>query len=86
MDTARARWPQLRVALFDRPVGPHVMPMLEIDIPVQSNLIGEVLPWIMVNHGQHSVLLHPHTGNSYRDHTEYPAWIGQKVPLNLARL
>jgi DOPA 4,5-dioxygenase len=29
------------------------------------------------------VLIHPNTGDVYKDHTELPAWLGKPWPLDL---
>jgi len=48
------------------------------DVPSQFAM---VVSWLMLNHGPHSVLVHPNTGNELRDHTEHALWLGEKVQL-----
>jgi aromatic ring-cleaving dioxygenase len=45
-----------------------------------------VVPWLMLNHAGLDVLIHPQTGNAYDDHTAKALWLGNKLPLNEARL
>lgn len=70
--------------LSDGTRGPHVMPMFGIHFKPQD--LPEVLGFLMKNHGPHSVLLHPETGNELLDHTHHAFWLGEKMPLNLAVL
>lgn len=86
MNNAIGRWGELRIKMFDKPVGPHPMPMFEIDIPQNYPKFSDIVSWIMVNHGNLSALLHPHTGQSLLDHTRHPLWLGQPVPLDITKL
>eukprot|EP00178_Gracilaria_changii_P007986 TRINITY_DN24723_c0_g1_i1.p1 TRINITY_DN24723_c0_g1~~TRINITY_DN24723_c0_g1_i1.p1 ORF type:complete len:135 (+),score=7.25 TRINITY_DN24723_c0_g1_i1:311-715(+) len=80
-DAFRKAFPKLRVyEPVRRPVGPHPIGMWEAHI-VREDL-PDVLPWLMVNHGHHSVLIHPHTGNHLKDHTDHAVWLGTRQPLN----
>jgi aromatic ring-cleaving dioxygenase len=40
----------------------------------------------MLNREGLSILLHPETGDAYRDHTDHAAWLGAMVPLRLETL
>ena len=86
MNAALGRWGELRIKMFDYPIGPHPIPMFEIDIPQNYPKFSDIVSWIMVNHGNLSALLHPHTDNELYDHTKYPLWLGQPVPLDLSKL
>ncbi|MEK6772687.1 MAG: DOPA 4,5-dioxygenase family protein [Bdellovibrionota bacterium] len=70
--------------LIDRPVGPHPEPMFEINF--LPEYFGEVVTILMQNHGDHSVLIHPETGNDMRDHTTYALWLGKQLSLDLSKL
>jgi DOPA 4,5-dioxygenase len=37
----------------------------------------------MLNRDGLTILLHPETGNDYRDHTAHAAWFGAVLPLRL---
>jgi len=60
--------------------------MWEADFTNSQNVdkdFGEVVRWLMLNRNGHSILIHPHTGNSLKDHTDYALWLGDKLPLKL---
>ncbi|KAK7686248.1 hypothetical protein QCA50_010468 [Cerrena zonata] len=78
----RREFPELRIYRFwDKPVGPHPVAMFEVNTftPHQT---GVLFSWLVVNRGPCSVLVHPNTGDPYRDHTELVTWIGKSWPLN----
>jgi aromatic ring-cleaving dioxygenase len=62
-------------------VGPHPQSMYQIAF--HSRLLTSFLPWLMLNRDGLTVLLHPETGNDYRDHTAHAAWLGAMLPLRL---
>ncbi|KAL8796808.1 MAG: hypothetical protein Q9195_000891 [Heterodermia aff. obscurata] len=64
------------------PVGPHPTPMFEINVLTPAQF-GAFFPWIVVNHGPLSVLVHPQTGDGMKEHTELATWLGKKLELNL---
>ena len=70
--------------LIDRPIGPHPVPMFEIDFTPEQ--FSEVVNFLMLNHGSHPVLIHPQTGNDLIDHTTHALWLGEQQKLNLSRL
>ncbi len=65
----------------DELVGPHLRSMYQVAFP--SAMLASFLPWLMLNRDGLAVLIHPETGNAYRDHTEHAAWLGEKLPLKL---
>lgn len=44
---------------------------------------GAFIPWLVINRGPLSALVHPNTDEEERDHTQRATWMGQPVPLNL---
>lgn len=44
---------------------------------------GAFIPWLVINRGPLSALIHPNTGEDERDHTQRATWMGQPLPLNL---
>ncbi|KAH9839809.1 DOPA-like domain-containing protein [Rhodofomes roseus] len=77
----RREFPELRIYKFwDKPVGPHPVPMFEVNVftPHQT---GAFFSWLVVNRGPCSVLVHPNTGDPYKDHIELATWIGRPFPL-----
>lgn len=86
----RREFPELRIYKFwDRPVGPHTVAMFEVNLFTPAQF-GAFVPWLVVNRGPLSVLLHPNTergvqGESEeRDHTQRAVWMGERLPLDLS--
>lgn len=77
-----AAFPAARLGRWhDELVGPHSQSMYQIAFP--RRLLASFLPWLMLNRDGLTVLLHPDTGNDYRDHTAHAAWLGAMLPLRL---
>jgi aromatic ring-cleaving dioxygenase len=67
-----------------RPIGPHPIPMWEADFGVYENRHKwrEVCEFLEEEHGDLSVLVHPHSiDGDYADHTDNAKWIGTKQEL-----
>jgi aromatic ring-cleaving dioxygenase len=47
-----------------------------------SEQFGAFIPWLVINRGPLSALIHPNTGDDLRDHTQRATWMGQPLPLN----
>ena len=65
----------------DELVGPHPQSMYQVAFP--SGMLASFVPWLMLNRDGLTILLHPETGNAYRDHTAHAAWFGDMLPLRL---
>jgi aromatic ring-cleaving dioxygenase len=65
----------------DKLVGPHTQSMYQIAFP--SGMLESFLPWLMLNRDGLTILLHPETGNDYRDHTAHAVWFGTVLPLRV---
>jgi DOPA 4,5-dioxygenase len=68
----------------DRPVGPHPQPMYQVAF--RKELFPEIVPWLMVNRDGLAILVHPESGDAYKDHAHWPIWLGQKLRLRLGWL
>lgn len=68
----------------DAPVGPHPVSMYQVAFVVDE--FPRLVPWLMLNRGGLSVLVHPLTGDDYEDHARYPLWLGTPLPLRLEAL
>ena len=77
-----ATFPQAKLGRWhDELVGPHPQSMYQVAFP--SEVLAAFVPWLMLNRDGLTVLLHPETGNGYRDHTAHAAWFGGTLPLRL---
>ncbi|KAK5704331.1 hypothetical protein LTR97_003349 [Elasticomyces elasticus] len=82
----RREFPELRVyRVWDRPVGPHPVAMFEVNVFTPEQF-GAFIPWLVINRGPLSALIHPNTGDDVRDHTQRATWMGQPIPLQVGML
>lgn len=78
--------PELRIyTFFDKPVGPHPVAMFEVNLFTPAQF-GAFIPWLVINRGPLSALIHPNTHNESeeeRNHTQRATWLGDRIPLDL---
>jgi aromatic ring-cleaving dioxygenase len=78
--------PELRIyRVWEKPVGPHITGMFEVNV-FNPEQFGAFIPWLVVNRGPLSALVHPNTGDDVRDHTQRATWMGEPYPLNIGLL
>jgi DOPA 4,5-dioxygenase len=65
----------------DEPVGPHPQSMYQVKF--EPGEFARIVPWLMLNRGGLTILVHPETNNAYLDHAENALWLGQKLNLRL---
>ena len=60
--------------IHDRNVGPHTQSMYQVAFT--TDVFSELVPWLMLNRRELSVLIHPNTGRERDDHLLHAAWLG----------
>jgi aromatic ring-cleaving dioxygenase len=77
-----AEFPRAKLGRWhDELVGPHLQSMYQIAFP--RSMLATFAPWLMLNRDGLTVLLHPETGNDFRDHTAHACWFGDTLPLRV---
>ncbi|KAI5295211.1 hypothetical protein KEM52_002024 [Ascosphaera acerosa] len=80
----RHEFPELNIYKFwEEPIGPHPTAMFEACVTTPQQF-GAFIPWLVVNRGPLSVLVHPNTTkeDELYDHTVRGFWLGQPVKLD----
>jgi aromatic ring-cleaving dioxygenase len=68
----------------EKPVGPH--PKWSYQVAFKPEQYGALVPWLSVNRGDLTVLVHACSGDHIVDHTDYVQWLGKSEELDLSVL
>jgi aromatic ring-cleaving dioxygenase len=68
----------------DEPIGPHPRSMYQVKFG--RGEFQKIVPWLMLNRGGLSIVVHPNTGDAYEDHATNRLWLGKPLRLRLACL
>ena len=63
----------------DAEVGPHSGSMYQVAFSAAS--FPKLVPWLLLNHRDLSILIHPNTANPRRDHVADGMWIGPPLRI-----
>lgn len=61
--------------------------MFEVNLFTPAQF-GAFIPWLVVNRGPLSALVHPNTddGDELRAHSQRATWLGERIPVDLDML
>lgn len=65
--------------VHDRQVGPHARTMYQVAFDVTT--FGNFVPWLMLNRQGLTVLVHPNTRDTRRDHLVHALWMGEVLDI-----
>ena len=65
--------------VHDRLVGPHARAMYQVAFDVPA--FGNFIPWLMLNRQGLTVLVHPNTRDTRRDHLVHALWMGEVLDI-----
>lgn len=68
--------------VHERLVGPHLR--WSCQLTFDSEQFDALIPWLEAHRSGLSILVHADTGENLKDHTDYAAWLGDPVPLDLS--
>jgi DOPA 4,5-dioxygenase len=66
--------------LSGHPVGPHPLPTIELHFAEPD--LAAARAWLIAHRGPFPVLIHPDTGDDFRDHSQGIEWLGESLALD----
>jgi aromatic ring-cleaving dioxygenase len=76
-----ARFTDQAHPLRDAPIGPHLS--AQYQIVFNSDQFPWLVPFLMMNRMELTVLVHPQSGRPRDDHTLNALWMGEVLPVNV---
>ena len=64
----------------DKNIGPHTRSMYQVAF--HRTIFPEIVPWLALNRGSLTVLIHPESGDGLADHTAHAMWMGEVLEIN----
>ena len=61
-------------------VGPHTKPNIVVEI--NKDAVVDIVPWLQFNNRGLSILIHPESGDTLRDHENAALWLNTPVAFN----
>jgi len=65
----------------ENPIGPHTKGMYQVAFAIDE--FASIVPFMMLNRGGLSILVHPMTGDAVADHDVNPLWLGERLAVDL---
>jgi aromatic ring-cleaving dioxygenase len=65
----------------EKPVGPH--PRFSYQVLFTKDQFADIVPWLALNRGGLTILVHPNTGEALEDHRDRGLWLGTSEELHL---
>ena len=67
-----------------KPVGPHPQSMYQVAFAVEQ--FAALVPFLALNRGPLTILVHPLTDDAEADHIDYAMWLGDRLDLDTSVL
>ncbi len=64
----------------EKKIGPHTRSMYQVAF--YRTVFPEIVPWLALNRGGLTVLVHPESGDSLSDHTDHAIWMGEVLDID----
>ena len=64
----------------DKKIGPHTCAMYQVAFG--RTVFPEIVPWLALNRGGLTILVHPESGDALADHTDHAIWMGDMLKIN----